>query len=160
MQQQQGSKVPPDNVAPKHPATTANQVQIEPTSSTSQQQKDVAEEVGVSQVSKLKTTFEVLNTQKVPKSTTTVEVPSTSKGLKPSTSIEVPNTQKAVAASEPALASSNLSLPSEMEPMEIETVSHPVHENEIPPLKETVMEDSTKVTRARLRKTRSGAANS
>ncbi|KAG6591274.1 HVA22-like protein i, partial [Cucurbita argyrosperma subsp. sororia] len=171
-QQQQGSKVPPDNVAPKHPATTANQVQIEPTSSTSQQQKDVAEEVGVSQVSKLKTTFEVLNTQKVPKSTTTVEVPSTSRGLKPSTSveappstpkvlkpstsIEVPNTQKAVAASEPALASSNLSLPSEMEPMEIETVSHPVHENEIPSLKETVMEDSTKVTRARLRKTRSG----
>ncbi|XP_038899788.1 HVA22-like protein i [Benincasa hispida] len=172
-QRQQGARVPPDNVAPKRSATTSNQVRIEPPSSpsSSQQQKDVAEEVGAPQVSKLKSTFEVPNTQKVSKPTTVVEVPNTPKGLKPSTSLEAPNTpkglkpstsievlnaQKAVAAaSEPA--SSSHSSPSEVEPMSIESMPPVVNDNRNPPPKETVMEEPTKVTRARLRKTRSGA---
>ncbi|KGN60028.1 HVA22-like protein i [Cucumis sativus] len=173
-QRQQGSRVPADNVAPKRPASTANQVRIEPTPSpsSSQQQKDVAEETGASQVSKLKSTFEVPNTQKVLKPTTVVEVsnipkglkpstslepPNTPKGLKPSTSMEVLNAQKAVAAASEQASSSHTS-PSEVEPMAIESVPPPpVIENENPPPKDTIMEEPTKVTR-RLRKTRSGAA--
>lgn len=150
------TRVPPDNVASKRPATTTNQVRIESSSpSSSQQQRDVAEEVGVSQVSKLKSTFEVPNTQKASKSTTTVEVPNTPKGLKPSTSIEAP--PKATAASEPA-SSSSQSLPSETEPMQVEPVPPSADENTNPPPKETIMEEPTKVTRASLRKTRSAAA--
>lgn len=175
LQRQQGARVPPENVAPKRSATTANQVRIEPPSSpsSSQQQKDVAEEVGASQVSKLKSTFEVPISQKVSKPTTPVEVPNTPKGLKPSTSLEAPNTpkglkpstsievlnaQKAVAAASEQASSSN-SLPSEVEPMAIEPVPLLTNENTNPPPKETIMEEPTKVTRARLRKTRSGAAN-
>ncbi|XP_022940428.1 HVA22-like protein i [Cucurbita moschata] len=152
------AKVSPDNVTSKSTGATTNQVLIDPSSSpSSSQQKDVAEEVGVSQVSKLKTTFEVPSSPKVSKpSKTTVEVPHTPKGLKPSTSVNVPNTPKAAAAaSEPASSSSQ----SEPEPMLlIEQAPASVDENENPPPKETVIEEPTKVTRPRLRKTRSSAA--
>ncbi|KAG7037908.1 HVA22-like protein i [Cucurbita argyrosperma subsp. argyrosperma] len=152
------AKVSPDNVTSKSTGATTNQVLIDPPSSpSSSQQKDVAEEVGVSQVSKLKTTFEVPSSPKVSKpSKTTVEVPHTPKGLKPSTSVNVPNTPKAAAAaSEPASSSSQ----SEPEPMLlIEQAPASVDENGNPPPKENVIEEPTKVTRPRLRKTRSSAA--
>ncbi|XP_022980901.1 HVA22-like protein i [Cucurbita maxima] len=152
------AKVLPDNVTSKSTGATTNQVLIDSSSSpSSSQQKDVAEEVGVSQVSKLKTTFEVPSSPKVSKpSKNTVEVPHTPKGLKPSTSVNVPNTPKAAAVpSEPASSSSQ----SEPEPMLlIEQPPASVDENENPPPKETVIEEPTKVTRPRLRKTRSSAA--
>ena len=152
------AKVSPDNVTSKGTGATTNQVLIDPSSSpSSSQQKDVAEEVGVSQVSKLKTTFEVPSSPKVSKpSKTTVEVPHTPKGLKPSTSVNVPSTPKAAAAaSEPASSNSQ----SEPEPMLlIEQAPASVDENGNPPPKETVIEEPTKVIRPRLRKTRSSAA--
>ncbi|XP_022139541.1 HVA22-like protein i [Momordica charantia] len=157
-QRQPGAaRVPPDTVASKRPATTTNQVRIEPPSSpsSSHTQKDVAEEeVGVSQASKPKTTVEVLpNTQKVSKPTTTVEVPNTPKALKPATSVEVHISQNAAAASEPPARSQ--SLPPEAEPTQVEPVPPSVDENANPPPKDTVMEEPLKVARTRLRKTRS-----
>ena len=101
-----------------------------PTSSTSssQHQKEVAEEVGPS---------------KVP-----------SHVAKPATPSASSNSQKADTASE------NTSQPAEndTEAMQIEPVPlSPGNESTNPPLKETLMEESIRVTRVRLRKTRSAA---
>ncbi|KAJ4847863.1 hypothetical protein Tsubulata_017235 [Turnera subulata] len=63
------------------------------------------------------------------------------------------NTQKANATSE-----ASKSAPTEAEAMQIEaTASSSANESVIPPANETVMEQSIRVTRNRLRKTRSGA---
>ncbi|XWS24469.1 hypothetical protein CRYUN_Cryun28dG0105200 [Craigia yunnanensis] len=100
-----------------------------PTSSTSssQHQKEVAEEVGPS---------------KVP-----------SHVAKPATPSASSNSQKADTAPE------NTSQPAETdtEAMQIEPVPPPGNESTNPPSKETLMEESIRVTRGRLRKTRSAA---
>lgn len=114
----------------QHAVATAPQAEgpSSPTSSSSssQHQKEVAEELGSSQVPKPPYSLAGLSTQK----------------------------------SNPTSESANLSTPSEVEPMQIEEACPPSSsaiaiENENPPSKEQIMEESIRVTRGRLRKTRS-----
>ncbi|KAK0576981.1 hypothetical protein LWI29_026157 [Acer saccharum] len=64
------------------------------------------------------------------------------------------NAQKPNAASE----TSSQSTPPEAEPMQVDAVSSPADENEAnPPPKETVMEETMRVTRAKFRKSRSAS---
>ncbi|RDY11676.1 HVA22-like protein i, partial [Mucuna pruriens] len=74
---------------------------------------------------------------------------------------EVPKAASSAAAgvnsqkSNPIPETTNQSLPAEKEPMQIEAAqpsSSSANENENPPLEDTIMEESTMVTRARLRK--------
>ncbi|KAJ7966858.1 HVA22-like protein [Quillaja saponaria] len=99
-----------------------------PTSSTSssQHQKEVSEEVGPSEASKVVSPVVALTTQK----------------------------------SNSANETSSQSTPTEAEPMAIEKESASANENGNPPPKETVMEETVRVTRARLRKTRSAVSTS
>ncbi|KAK7351750.1 hypothetical protein VNO77_11421 [Canavalia gladiata] len=93
-----------------------------PTSrSSSQHQKEVAEELGSSQVPKAAPSVAGLSTQKsnsIPESTSQSE-------------------------------------PAEAEPMQIEAAATNENENENPPMNETIMEESIRITRGRLRKSRS-----
>ncbi|KAG5065136.1 hypothetical protein AAZX31_04G024100 [Glycine max] len=94
-------------------------------SSSSQQQKEVAEEE--------------LGSSQVPKAPYTVA------GLSSQKSNPIPET-------------ANQSVPEEDEPMQIEAAapsSSSANENENPPLEDTIMEESIRVTRGRLRKNRS-----
>ncbi|XP_061373278.1 putative HVA22-like protein g [Gastrolobium bilobum] len=108
-------------------AATEPQAPLSPTSSSSssQHQKEVAEELGSSQE---------------PKAASSVADSS--------------GTQK----SNPTPESTNQSQPAEAEPMHIEAAppsSSSANENVNPPSEETIMEESIRVTRGRLRKTRS-----
>ncbi|KAI9200274.1 hypothetical protein LWI28_005213 [Acer negundo] len=69
------------------------------------------------------------------------------------------NAQKITsAASNAASETSNQSTPPEAEPMQVDAVSSPADENETkPPPKETVMEETVRVTRAKFRKSRSAS---
>ncbi|TKY45513.1 HVA22 protein i [Spatholobus suberectus] len=90
-------------------------------SSSSQHQKEVAEELGSSQVPKAASTVAGLSSQK----------------------------------SNPIPEMTNQSVPAEAEPMQIEAAppsSSSANENENPPLEDTIMEESVRVTRGRLRK--------
>ncbi|KAF4358341.1 hypothetical protein CsatB_008842 [Cannabis sativa] len=141
-----------------------------PTSSTSssQYQKDIAEELASSEVPKAASQAASTSTQSqsagpnnkslnavsiaknqaaVPSARTQVALPNTQK---PTT---VPITQKSTAAPEKP----SQSAPADMEAMQIEpeASSSETENGNNPPAKETVMEDAIRVTRGRLRKTRS-----
>ncbi|XP_004500947.1 putative HVA22-like protein g isoform X2 [Cicer arietinum] len=115
-----------NNNSQQAPATTPQaEAPTSPTSSSSSSsQKEVAEELGTSQVPKTLSSLSSLISQK--------------KNSTPE--------------------SGNRTAPAEAEPMEIEAAlptSSSANENENPSSNETIMEDSIRVTRGRLRKTRS-----
>ncbi|KAL5557900.1 hypothetical protein UlMin_034111 [Ulmus minor] len=142
-----------------------------PTSSTSssQFQKDIAEELAFSSSS-----------SEVPKAATTQAANSNTQNRKAMGEKSVSNIQKAIAEKSvsniqkaiaeesvsitqkaPAAApeKSSQSAQAEVEPMQIETgpsSSETENANPLPPPKETVMDESIRITRGRLRKTRSG----
>ncbi|KAJ9165983.1 hypothetical protein P3X46_020790 [Hevea brasiliensis] len=139
--QQQGARPHQPATAPnRQPSTTSNrqpaaaQPETEeppsPTSSasSSQHQMEVAEEVGPSEVQKA-TPAIVSNAQKAPSSS---------------------NAQKANATT------SETSSQTKAEAMQVEAAPSSTNENANPPTKESSMEEAFRVTRARLRKSRSG----
>ncbi|KAK7280739.1 hypothetical protein RJT34_25806 [Clitoria ternatea] len=164
-----------------HQPAAASEPQAEeppsPTSSTtsSQFQREVAEELGSPQVPKAAPPVAGISNQKTPVAGLSTQKSaitglSTQKsavaglssqksavaGLSNQKSAAGLSTQKSNVASE----TTNQSAPAEAEPKEIETVPSPstsANENGNPPTptKETIMEESIRVTRGRLRKTRS-----
>ncbi|OMO75413.1 TB2/DP1/HVA22-related protein [Corchorus olitorius] len=137
--QAQGPRRQPSGVPNRQSSAKTQAVQPEPeeppspTSSTSssQHQKEIAEEVGPSKVP-----------SKLP-----------SKVAKPATTSASSNSQKADTASE----STSQPAETEAESMQIEPApATSANESANPPPKETLMEESIRVTRGRLRKTRSG----
>ncbi|KAL4650162.1 hypothetical protein ACB092_01G066800 [Castanea dentata] len=140
-QQQQQKQQPNGRVRPTPPpkrqpakAQPETEEPPSPTSSTSssQDQKEVAEEVGPSQVPKA--------------------APPTAAPPAVAPPAAAANTQKATAPSE----TTSQTTPTEAQPMQIEaTPPSSTEENTNPPPPETVIDESIRVTRGRLRKTRS-----
>ncbi|KAM3758648.1 hypothetical protein ACB098_01G060900 [Castanea mollissima] len=140
-QQQQQKQQPNGRVRPTPPpkrqpakAQPETEEPPSPTSSTSssQDQKEVAEEVGPSQVPKA--------------------APPTAAPPAPAPPAPAANTQKATAPSE----TTSQTTTTEAQPMQIEaTPPSSTEENTNPPPPETVIDESIRVTRGRLRKTRS-----
>ncbi|XP_075651671.1 putative HVA22-like protein g [Castanea sativa] len=140
-QQQQQKQQPNGRVRPTPPpkrqpakAQPETEEPPSPTSSTSssQDQKEVAEEVGPSQVPKA--------------------APPTAAPPAAAPPAAAANTQKATAPSE----TTSQTTPTEAQPMQIEaTPPSSTEENTNPPPPETVIDESIRVTRGRLRKTRS-----
>lgn len=140
-QQRPGVRVRQPASSNRQPAAATEPQPVEPPSpasstSSSQLQKEVIEELDSSQVQKAAPPVATLSTQK--------SIPS----------IAALTTQKSV----PSLETTSQSVPAEEEPMQIEEApsssSTPANENGNPPTKDTMMEESIRVTRGRLRKTR------
>ncbi|PON70746.1 TB2/DP1/HVA22-related protein [Parasponia andersonii] len=166
-QQQQGSRArqPPrqNSGAQNHqPAAAPSQPEEppSPTSSTSssQYQKEIAEELASSEVPKAVTQAASSSTQSQAsgpntKSQAAVSIAKSQAAVSNTrTQVAVPNTQKSTATPE------SESAPAELESMQIEqeaSLSETENANPQPPAKETVMEDAIRMTRGRLRKTRS-----
>ncbi|KAF5956006.1 hypothetical protein HYC85_008862 [Camellia sinensis] len=123
-------KTPPPNEEPSSPASSA---------SSSQDELEEAQELDNSQVA-------------------TATPPSTALNAQQSTTVTPPlvalNAQKANTVVEPPAETSNHSNSKETETMQIESSSN---KNGNPPMQETVMEEAIRVTRGRLRKSRSTA---
>ncbi|KAK6939357.1 TB2/DP1/HVA22-related protein [Dillenia turbinata] len=139
---------------PKRQASTAAETETEeppsPTSSTSsnQHQQEVAQQVEPSKALKVAPTATASNTQKASallQKVTAVQSPRAAAGI----------TQKAIAV-KPVEESTSESAPAELEAMQIEPSPSAANANSEPP-KETVMDEAIRVTRGRLRKTRSSA---
>lgn len=139
----------------KGPSAAATGPNVEeppsPTSSTSssQFQKEVAEELGSPQVPKAASTAAVLNNQKPPVAGGLTTQKSSLAGI---------STQK----SNPAPDTTIKSAPAQAEPKQIEAAppsSSPANENGNPPTKDTIMEETIRVTRGRLRKARSAGTS-
>ncbi|CAL5383472.1 unnamed protein product [Camellia sinensis] len=126
-------KTPPPNEEPSSPASSA---------SSSQDEHEEAQELDNSQVA-------------------TATPPSTALNAQQSTTVAPPlvalNAQKANTVVEPLAETSNHSNSKETETMQIESASSSSNKNGNPPVQETVMEEAIRVTRGRLRKSRSTA---
>lgn len=110
----------------QHAAATAPQAEIPPSPTSSSSSSEHQKEVK-----------EELCSSQVPKAASTLAGSSTQK-------------------SDPTPESTNQSAPTEAEPMQVEAAPPSANENENPPSNETIMEESIRVTRGRLRSRSAG----
>ncbi|KAJ1382574.1 TB2/DP1/HVA22-related protein [Sesbania bispinosa] len=158
-QQRPGVRVRQPAPANGQPAAATGPQVEEPSSpasstSSSQFQKEVAEELGSSQVPKAASPVVGLNNQKPPVAGSSNQKPPVAGLSTQKSSVAALTTQKSIPTTETTIKSA----PAEAEPKKIETTpssSSSANENGNPSLKETIMEESIRVTRGRLRKTRS-----
>ncbi|XP_057721525.1 HVA22-like protein i isoform X1 [Arachis stenosperma] len=142
------------NRQPNSPAELQVEEPPSPASSTtsSQLQKEVTEEVGSAQVPKAVAPGAVLSSQKSLAAGSSIpsKSPVAGSGIPPKSAL----TQRSISLPE----TTNKVAPAEAEPKQSEAAessSSGANENGNPPPKETLMEESIRVTRGRLRKTRS-----
>ncbi|GMY28279.1 putative HVA22-like protein g [Fagus crenata] len=153
--QQPSARVRPPPSTPKRQPATAQPETEEPPSptsstSSSQHQKEVAEEVGPSQVPTAAPPAAGANTQKAT-APPPAAAANTQKPTAPPPAAGA-NTQKASAPSETTTEAA----PTEPQPMQVEAApASSADENTNPPPKETVMDEAIRNTRGRLRKARS-----